>query len=257
MLLAPRGECPAAEFDDVRGEAQLYENILARVQRFRGSVYTAEGNLVPTDLSPDGRHQQPGDGRSWHLLTVDRADSIMACARLLFHEPGAAFSELMVSHCALARSKTWRRMFREAVEALMSAARRRGMRFAELGGWAIARDFRCTTEAARMVLAGYALGEKLGGVLGISTVNLDHGSASILRRMGGECLMSDSGPFPPFFEPQYRANLEILCFDSSRASVPYDSYVSDCRTALQAVMVTASGQLTPPYAGAEAWRSVS
>ena len=58
---------------------------------------------------------------------------------------------------------------------------------------------------------------------------------------------------PVFYEPRYRANLEILRFDSSLPRFPYVSYIRNCRAALQRVTVTSSGHLPLPCIGEEIW----
>ena len=239
ILLAPQGARPS-RFTDVRRDPELHENILAEMQKFRGGVYVSEGNLTPADLTPDGRHLQAVDYKSWHLLTINEYGSVAACGRLVFHRPDAGFSELLVSHCALAHTERWGYILRRVVEAELRSAREQCMQFAELGGWAIAKELRCSTEAVRMVLAGYALGQTLGGVRGISTVNTQHHSSSILRRIGGSPLSMNGIEVPSFYEPQYRAELEILRFDAFQPNPRYETYIQQCRSALETVMVISS-----------------
>jgi hypothetical protein len=231
----------SARFAHVHPDGQLYENILCEMQKFRGLVYLSEGNLTPEDLTPDGRHFQLADYSSWHLLTIDERGCVAACGRLVFHGAEAGFSELLVSHCALAHSKRWGSALRAAVEDELRSAREEGKQFAELGGWAIARDLRCSTEAVRMVLAGYALGQALGGARGISTVDVCNHSSSILRRIGGSPLSTGETELPSFYEPKYRRDLEVLRFDSSQPSQRYADHIRQCREALESVPVIASG----------------
>jgi predicted GNAT family N-acyltransferase len=238
ILLAPKGVHPA-QFVDVRGDQDLYENTLAEMQRFRGRVYVSEGNLAPADLS-NGRHFQAIDYKSWHLVTIDECGSVVACSRLVCHRPHAQFSELLVSHTALAHNEGWGRPLRSAVEGEIRSARQAGMQFAELGGWAVSRELRCSTEAVRMLLSGYALGEVIGGIRGITTANIRHNSSSILRRIGGSPLQMNGSDLPTFYEPQYRSELEILRFDSSQPNLRYRGHIDQCRAALQSVMVISS-----------------
>ena len=42
---------------------------------------------------------------------------------------------------------------------------------------------------------------------------------------------------PPYYEPQYKYEMEILRFDSSRPNARYSTWVNDCRTYLQSVPV--------------------
>jgi hypothetical protein len=230
----------SAPFAHAHHDGELYENILCEMQRFRGHVYLSEGNLTPEDLTADGRHFQIADYSSWHLLTIDERGSVVACGRLVFHRPEAEFSELLVSRCALAHSKRWGPALREAVKEELRWTRKEGMRFAELGGWAVCRDLRCSTEAVRMVLTGYALCQSLGGVRGISTVNIQHHSSSILRRIGGSPLALGDSVLPSFYEHQYHADLEILCFDSRFPNERYRGHIKQCRESLENVSVVAS-----------------
>jgi hypothetical protein len=238
ILLAPRG-IRSAPFAQVHHDGELYENILREMQRFRGHVYVSEGNLTSGELTPDGRHFQRADYNSWHLLTIDERGSVAACSRLVFPQTDARFFELLVSNCALAHSKRWGSALRAAVEEEMRSAQQEKKQFAELGGWAVIRDLRCSTEAVRMVLAGYALGQAVGGVRGISTVDVCNHSSSILRRIGGIPLRVGKTELPSFYEPQYRRDLEVLRFDSSQPNQRYADHIRHCREALESVPVIA------------------
>ncbi|HEY7388817.1 MAG TPA: hypothetical protein VH640_09925 [Bryobacteraceae bacterium] len=246
LLLAPLGKEPTS-FVDVIGDREVYGSVLAEMQKFRGQVYVSEGNLESSDLTADGRHLQLADHESWHLLTLDEHGAVAACGRVLIHRPGASFADFLISHCALAHSDGWGYLLQQAVEEQAQLARLQGMHFAEIGGWAVARHLRCTTEAVRLVLAGFALGQLLGGVAGISTANTGHHSSSILRRIGGTPLGVGEIAFPSFYEPLYRAELEILCMDSFRLNRPYDRYVQDCLTDLETATVIASVPAVRPF----------
>jgi hypothetical protein len=239
ILVAPFGVEPNF-FGDVIGSRRVYDAALGEMQRFRGQVYVSEGNLSSADLSPDGRHVQAADSKSWHLLTLDEQGSVGACGRILVHRSNASFRELLVSHCALARCEGWGYLLQRAVEEQIQSTRQQGMQFAEIGGWAVDRSLRCTTEALRLLMAGYALGQLLGGVIGITTANTGHHSSSILRRIGGVPLTTGNIPFPKFYEPQYRAEIEILCLDSFRMNPHFQQYMRECVTALETATVISS-----------------
>jgi hypothetical protein len=246
LLLAPFGK-ETTSFVDVIGDREVHGSVLAEMQRFRGQVYVEEGNLDPSDLTADGRHLQPADQESWHLLTLDENGAVAACGRVLIHRPGAPFSDLLVSHTALAHSDGWGYLLQQAVEEQAQFTRLQGMHFAEIGGWAVARHLRCTTEAVRLVLAGFALGQLLGGVAGISTADAENHSSSILRRIGGTPLSVGEITFPAFYEPQYRRKLEILCMDSFFLNPPFDRHVRDCLAELEAATVISSVSALRPY----------
>lgn len=245
ILLAPFGVDPDS-FVDVIGGRQIYDSVLGEMQRFRGRVYVNEGNLEASELSADGRHTQAADPRSWHLLTINEEGSVAACSRILIHSHNVAFRDLVLSHCALAQSECWGYLLRRAVEEQIQSSRQRGMRFAEIGGWAVDRELRCTTEAVRMVMAGYALGQLLGGVAAVSTVNMQHHSSSILRRIGGMPLSAGEVPFPSFYEPQYRAELEILCLNSFQPNPVFQRYIREGLAALRTATVISSVRAIKP-----------
>lgn len=232
LMLAPR-TANLSSFGQVSGDPLLYHRVLSAVQRFRGQVYLSENNLKPSDLTPDGRHMQASDYESWHLITLTSEGKVGSCGRLRIYQESSCFSDLAVSHSALAKSPVWGASVRKAVEQILATTRRKRLKFSELGGWAIAPELRCTTEAVSMLLAGYALADTIGGIAGISTVNLRHGSASILRRMGGVPLESDGQELPSYYEPQYSSELEILRFDSKSANPRFRTRIQECRALLR------------------------
>jgi len=235
VLLSPRSSRRRA-FRDSAVDASLHSQLLADAQRLRGSIYLQIGAVEASELLADGRHVQNDDGKSWHLLTLDDRGRVAACTRYLSHPSTVSFSQLTVSHSALATTERWGPSFRHAIESELALARKRRWSYVEMGGWVISEKLRCTTEAMRMVLAAYGLAQILGGALGIATVT-QHGSSPVLRRIGGESLQSRGFELPPYYEPQYRFEMEILRFDSSRPNARYATWVDDCRAYLQTVPV--------------------
>lgn len=244
FLLAPPGQLPF-RFSEVAADADLHTDTLARVQQFRGQVYVEEGNLAPEDLTFDGRHVQAADAKSWHLFTMNSQDEVEACGRLLPHPENVAYRDLGVAHSSLAHSKELGPLLREAVEEEIRIARRRGVQFVEFGGWAVSRQLRCTTEAFRMCLAWYALCQAIGGTIGLGTANTGHHSSTILRRMGGRPLAKAGQPIPRYYEPRYRAELEILRFDSAEPNPRYAAQIELCLHALGTVTVITAEERLP------------
>jgi hypothetical protein len=236
FLLAPPGQLPS-HFRQVAADPDLHADLLARVQQFRGQVYLEEGNLAPEDLTTDGRHIQAADAKSWHLFTMNNQDEVEACGRLLPHPENVDFGDLGVAHSALAQSRELGPFLREAVAEEIRVARRRGVQFVEFGGWAVSRRLRCSTEAVRMCLAWYALCQAIGGTIGLATANTGHHCSTILRRMGGRPLARAGQPVPSYYEPRYRAELEILRFDSAEPNPRYVAQIERSLHALGTVMV--------------------
>jgi hypothetical protein len=238
-LLAPP-HAHTHSFADIAVSPQRHYHLLAQAQRLRGRIYLQDGAIETSQLTPDGRHVQKVDEMSWHLLTVDKDDRVLACTRYMSHRDGVSFPELMVSHSALAKCDVWGRPLRTAIAAELMLARQRRCSYVEMGGWAISETLRCTTEAVRMVLTVYALAQMFGGALGISTVTTRHCSASILRRIGGGPLSYGGTGLPSYYDPQYKCDMEILRFDSSRPNSRYRAWIDECRNFLMTVPVIAA-----------------
>ena len=220
---------------------------MGRMQQFRGSVYLQDGAIGRSQLSRDGRHRVAIDPHSWHLLALDGTGNICGCVRYYSHESGTRFQELWVRHSALATSKTWGGAFRRAVEAELQQARRRNVSYVEVGGWAISSERRCTTEAARTALATYSLARVLGGCIGITTATVRHSSSSLLRRIGGSSLRTDAGELPPYYDPQYTCEMEVLRFDSESPAAKYYSLVDRLRSDILNVPVVCRSNPRSPW----------
>jgi hypothetical protein len=191
-------------------------------------------------LTSEGLHETPEDARSWHLLMRDRTGRVSACAWYLEHENTATIENLRVRNCPLARLGDWSDRLKGAVESEIESARRDRIRYAEVGGWAVAKERRCTSEGLVLALAAYGLCRTLGGALGITTANVKHSSSSILRRLGGSYLEADGETIPAYFDTKYNADIEILRFDSRRPARKYAGLIEGLKHRLSNVAVFAS-----------------
>src|SRR5215212_2543785 len=190
LLLAPPGEVPTF-FRHVETDEHRDRHFVREMQKLRGSIYLDDGAVQRHHLSSDGLHQTPEDEKSWHLLTLDERQRVTGCAWYLEHDNEVRVDDLRVRECPLARVKAWRRTLWQGVEAELARARSEYLRYAEVGGWAVAKESRCTSEGLLLALAGYSLGRICGGCLGITTATVRHCSSSILRRLGGAPLDAD------------------------------------------------------------------
>ena len=251
VLLAPPHVDTPRTFSTAYRDSGEHSRLLAEAQRLRGRVYLADGAIEPWQLTPNGRHLQAADHRSFHLLSLDEADRVVACTRYLAHSNAVGFSQLGVCHTPLSEDRNSRPVLQQAVEGELARARRLGYWYVEMGGWAIAEHLRCTTEAVRMVVTIYALARLMGGALGISTVTKRHGSSSILRRLGGSPLASEDQEATTYYDPHYQCEMEILRFDSDRPSDNYEGAVQRCQNVLARtpVILPERSDQVIPYAG--------
>jgi hypothetical protein len=197
------------------------------MQRFRGKVYHSDGAIEANELTPDGRHDVSLDHQSWHVLSLDPNGKVCSCLRFLDAKYARGFDDLSIRHSALAQCPTLGGRFREAVEQAMQHARRMKLSFGEVGGWAVAESFRRTTEPLRIILATYGLLNLLGGSAGVATATFRHSSAMILRKIGLSSILADGRELPPYFDPQYRCQMEVLQFDSRYPNPKYGDLVCE------------------------------
>jgi hypothetical protein len=237
VLLAP-GDEPV---DDFRGDLtvshDLHSHLLAETQRFRGSMYLADGAIQAKDLDPRGRHIQAADSRSWHLLLLSAMGRVVGCTRFRRHAGPVSWGQLAIRQAPIAGSDEWGWRLRASVDAELAAAWRAGFSYVEVGGWALAKEIRGTFMALKSVLATFAWSQLLGGALGITTATERNGSASILRRLGGRRLTCDGVELPPYYDERYRCHMEVLRFDSREPNRRYTSMLDELRDQVAAAPV--------------------
>jgi hypothetical protein len=168
-----------------------------------------------------------GDDASWHLLLITPDQQIAGCARFLVHPNTVTFEELVLHHSALARDRSWGAKVRHAFETEIRIARAEGTFYVEVGGWALAEEWRGSRAALKMLLASYAWGKLNGDCRGACTATARHGSASILRRIGGAPLEYFGETLPSYFDPAYGCEMEILRFDSRVPNPRFAGLVSE------------------------------
>ena len=249
LLLAPSERAVPEVFRGARGDAGRHAKLLTEAQAFRGRVYLADGAIKPWQMV-DGRHQAEIDEGSWHVLVLDPYGQVCGCARYKEYRAGTPYRELGVSRSALAASREWGQMLNGAVEAELALSRRLDCPMSELGGWALDEEIRGTAEALRMALATYALTQELGGAIGLSSVTHRHGSASILRRMGGRSLASHGVELPAYYDPQYECEMEILRFYSWAPNPRYNVWIEEMKACLRTAPVLTNGVAGPEWVAA-------
>ncbi len=245
LLLAPPAHSGMSGSPDVTKFVDWnHEQLLSKVQRFRGATYLRDGAITEKSLDSEGRHRVDADFRSWHVLLLDEHGDICGCSRYSSYWIGEDFDDLAVGRSALAHSDQWGAKLRAAIELERRKALREDCNFAEVGGWAISESLRGTTEAIRIALATFALGHCLGGCIGVTTATVRHSSANLLRRIGGQRLSVDNTEVPKYFDPEYECEMEILRFDSSAPNPKFAPWVDQLTMEMASVPVVAS-QLSP------------
>jgi hypothetical protein len=237
ILLSPPDVPLGGVFQRVEGDAGWRQELLAGMQRLRGRLYLKDGAISERDLTPDGRHFQAIDEKAWHLLVLTPQDRVVGCMRYLQHHASTSFNRLRLRKAALARSEQWSEPLRRAVESEMETARRSGFSYVEFGGWAMDESVRGSSDALRSALFSYAWSELIGGCLGISMATHRNGSASILRRIGGRPLEWAGQSLPPYYDEQYKCDMEVIRFDSRAPSAKYQHAIDKIKSQIPAMPV--------------------
>jgi len=238
ILLARPDASISAAFKNVAMDNDRHQELVRDMQQLRGSIYLHDGAVDREQLSPDGLHRTPEDEKSWHLLMLGKDRRVSACAWYLEHDHNTVSMEhLRVRDCPLARMDEWRERLSNAVDSEIRKAREDDLRYAEVGGWAASKESRCTSEGLMLALAAYSLGRILGGSLGITTATVRHSSSTILRRLGGAHLEADGMTLPPYYDPKYKCEMELLRFDSRRPDAKYHRVVDLLKEKLADVLV--------------------
>ncbi len=243
ILLAPPNAYGHEFFRNVEVNVPLRSALVRQMQRLRGGIYLQDGAISQQQLI-GGRHQTPEDEKSWHLLMLDRQQQVTSCVWYMEHDSMASVDSLRARNCPLAVQAGWSERFFDAVGGELARARRLGMRFAEVGGWAVAPEHRCKSEGLLLALAAYSLGRISGGALGLTTATVRHASSTILQRLGGSHLTSADGPVPAYFDPRYNCEMELLRFDSRRPATKFASLIDSLKDRLSIVQVVASHSLS-------------
>ncbi len=193
------------------------------MQRLRGSIYLDEGNVKRHELTTDGRHQTAEDDKSWHLLMTDERGP-RPFVRALSPDMRIASSvqDLRLRNCPLVKRAESRYKVKVAVESEMARARRAGLRFAELGGWAISKERRGSPEGPHDG-AGHL--RPVADARRRASASRPPTSRTPAPRSFGDLAApiwsSRAQPIPSYFDPKYNTEIDLLRFDSRYPSPKY------------------------------------
>jgi hypothetical protein len=230
QLLAPAGS-------DFHGTISVfsspqYEKYLDALQKLRGLAYLRDGAIQPWQIDTQGRYRTAHDEHSWHFLLLDSNAEVAGCARYRLHSPDVSYSDLGLSRSPLSHDSYWGPRLREAVEAELRLASEQHLRYAELGGWAIAERYRNTRAALEVLLGSYAWAELIGGCICSCTATVRNLSALILRRIGGRSLRHGEEELPAYFDSDYGCWMELLRFDSREIPTRFQQIAAEVRQKL-------------------------
>lgn len=215
-LLAPALHEAPNRYEGFSVDPVKHAQILRDVQFMRGEVYR-EYEPIAAELLSDGRHRDPLDEKSWHVVLHTPAGHILGSSRYRVIENG--FEDLAVSHSALASSPEYGPLLKAGVERHIQQAISSGVQYGETGMWALRPEARCSTAAVTIALAAFALAKALCSGLGVTTATTQHGYSAILQRLGGSTFPN----LPAYYEPKYGCMVEVVHFDSANLHPRYQA----------------------------------
>jgi len=220
-ILAPPGVVVPDHLLSVRPDQHAYESLLSAIQRFRGSVYVADGAIPASELDDQGRHFSITDFRSWHVYLLDQQFSMAACARLRGYPETVGSHDLYLAHTLRRLPADQRSRYEAALQVHLDRLQHEGKRIAEVGGLAVDPQARGGTKTVILIAACWALMRALDSPYwGLSTTTLRYHANELMRRFGAYPLEDNGVPLPPFFDSFHQCDLELLVFDPSRPCTP-------------------------------------
>jgi hypothetical protein len=240
-VLAPVSSNIPPHFERPRVDSRMHAKLTFETQMVRG-LALRECGPTETQLLPDGRHFQPVDAESWHVLLQDGQGTILGCAR--YRPISGNPSQMAANHSAIANSKCYRPVLQSAISGLISNVHERNKQYGEAGGWALRKEIRGSTAAVNIALMTFALAEQLGCGLAFTTATRMNHSASILCRIGA----SRVADLPAYYEPKYGSVMELLQFQLPNQNPRYRAKLDKFRSQIlqTAVICSSQGSMTLP-----------
>jgi hypothetical protein len=237
FILAPVNASVPGAFRNRWNDSEIYDQILADMQRMRGRIALCEGAVGKDDLDEDGRHHMAGDEKSWHLIRMGTNGEVLGCARILVHSTSARFPTLRLASSSLAKDPEWSRQLRWTVESDIAVARKKNWTLLEPGGWVLDERLRGSSEATTIALSAIAWSQLMGECLAYITATVKHGSSSMMRRLGGESVRFGGNEMPRYYEPHYQSEMELLKLQTRALNPKFDSMLAPLRHSLATATV--------------------
>src|SRR5262245_29480124 len=205
---------------------------ISEIQRFRARVYVAHGALPASALDGRGRHFQWFDFENHHLCLRNGAGQIRGCLRLRLHNRGVKLHDLRIHELIRRLPMPLAETCNRAVVALLERSCSEGLRFGDVGGWAVDEELRQSRVSVLLPVACWVVYPILHHVLAVASATTRHQSSEILKRIGGFALRYGSEELPQFVDDFHGCEMELLGFDSRSPQPRYERTVADLKAYL-------------------------
>lgn len=206
------------------------EDILERIQRFRGRTYLADGAIPNDAVDETGRHMSILDEAGWHLFVHDESYALLGCIRLNVYGYDSQLEHFHVSHVIGRMAEAYRNPYASAAGDFVRSWGLRGLRIGEVGGWAVSEELRKSSAGITLAVSVFSLSSILNNVA-LAAATVRHNSNDILIRLGGFPLSYDGDELPPVYDPAYGCKMQILGFHW-RTKPKYERMAADIRAYL-------------------------
>jgi hypothetical protein len=225
-VIPPRAGC------DYFSTPPNYDAVLSEIQRLRGSRYFADGAISAAALDAHGRHVTAEDEKCYHLVLSN--GRVQGCLRLRLHpKSDEQITKYAVYDLIRRMPGELAKKYHAGLEELIRTYCDVGMVVGESGGWAISQDFQGHVAMLAVPLAGWSFSRVLSRQVWIAAATERNGSAEMLKRMGGWRLKLKGEELPSFYDPGYKCQMELLCFDSDILNPKFEPAVRDLQALLE------------------------
>jgi hypothetical protein len=204
---------------NVLANERVYQEVIEEIQRFRGYVYVQDKAIPSSALDEQGRHYSEYDYRAWHIIFRERRQELCGAIRVGLVDYGdygdtEESDPLQVLQFLSHIPSDTKAPLETAVRRFLDNCRTLAPSICEPGAWAVAEDVRKSRVAPILAASIWSLGRVMGGGIGVATATTRHGSADILKKMGGFDLFLNGMPLVPFYDSYHQCYIELIGFDS-------------------------------------------
>jgi hypothetical protein len=225
----------------------MYQNMIDEIQRFRGNVYVHDKAIPASSLDKEGRHYSDYDYQAWHIIFRDRREDLCGAIRVgLVSCTDTDVEDLQVLRFLAKMPDDQRTPLEAAVRGFLGNCRLLQPSICEPGAWAVAEDVRKGRLAPVLAASIWSLLRVVGGASGVATATTRHGSADILKKMGGFDLILNGVPLVPFYDSYHACYMELVGFDSSYLNPRLEATVTEVQEYMGLLPIITRGASSPP-----------
>lgn len=135
----------------------VHDEALARIQRFRGSVYEEQGTLPLDAMRVGRRYTLSCDTQNFHLVLNESNGPLAAALRFRFYRPGTTASGLRLFESVRRMPPAQGVLYTSTINAAVAAGRSEGQWVVEVSGLAVASGYHGHPAVRLLPLAALAL----------------------------------------------------------------------------------------------------